>query len=181
MLRSLAAAVVALAAVIAGGPAGAAGDLPITAFFGQFAGKGLARNDMSEYFALTVRDLDVTIMPRGQGFALTWTTVLRQGGDPANPNVKRKSTSLTFIPAGRYNVFRSVPQVDPMSGTAYAWARIKGQTLTVHSLVITGDGSYELHTYDRTLTPLGMELKFTRLRDGEATRSVTARLTKEGN
>ncbi len=182
MLRSLAAAALGLAAVVAGGVAEAAQDLPITAFAGRYVGTGVARNDLSEYFALTVRDLDVTIRPRGQGgFALSWTTVLRGGGDPDNPKVKRKSTALTFVPAGRPGVFRSATQADPMSGRPYSWARIKGNTLTVHSLTITDDGSYVMHTYDRTLTGYGMELKFTRLRDGEATRSVTGKLTKEEN
>jgi hypothetical protein len=181
MLRNLAAAALGLAAVVAGGAAEAAQDLPITAFAGRYVGTGVARNDLSEYFALTVRDLDVTIRPRGQGFALSWTTVLREGGDPDNPKVKRKSTALTFVPAGRPGVFRSATQADPMSGRPYAWARIKGNTLTVHSLTITADGSYLIQTYDRTLTGFGMELKFTRVRDGETTRSVTGKLTKEEN
>ena len=43
---------------------------------------GLARDDLSDYFDLTVRDLGVTIAVRGQGFNLAWTTVLRDRGDP---------------------------------------------------------------------------------------------------
>ena len=180
MLRSLTVAL-ALAAGFAGAPAGAAQDLPIAAFAGQFVGTGLARNDLSVYFDMTVRDLDVRIALRGQGFALTWTTVLRDKGNPDNPTARRKTSALEFVPAGRRGVFRSATPSDPMSGQAYAWARIKGQTLTVHSLIIGGDGSYEMHTYDRTLTPFGMDLKFTRVSDGEPTRSVTAKLTKEAN
>ena len=182
MLMRLAAAALGLAAVVAGGAAEAAQDLPITAFAGRYVGTGLARNDLSEYFALTVRDLDVTIRPSGQGgFALDWTTVVRHSGDPDNPKVKRKSSALTFVPSGQPGVYRSATQADPMSGRPYTWARIKGNTLTVHSLTITDDGSYLMQTYDRTLTGYGMELKFTRLRDGEATRSVTGKLTKEEN
>ena len=180
MLRSLAAAW-ALVAVFAGAPASVAQDLPIAAFAGQFAGTGLARNDLSEYFDLTVRDLGVTIAVRGQGFNLAWTTVLRDRGDPDNPTARRKSTTLDFVASGRAGVFRGATPSDPMSGQPYAWARIKGQTLTVHSLVIAADGSYEMHTYDRTLTPFGMDLKFTRVSDGEPTRSVTAKLTKQAN
>ncbi len=170
----------ALATVFAGAPAGAAGDLPIAAFAGQYLGKGLARTP-SEYFDLTTRDLGVTITVRGQGFTVTWTTVIRDRGDPDNPTAKRKSATLDFVASGRAGVFRGAAPSDPMSGQPYAWARIKGQTLTVHSLVITGDGSYEMHTYDRTLTPFGMDLKFTRVSDGEPTSSVTAKLTKEAN
>ena len=67
----------------------------------------------------------------------------------------------------------------PTSSTGcYAWAYIKGQTLTVHSLVIDETGSYTMHSYDRTLTGLGMELEFTRVRDGEPTKTVTGKLTK---
>ena len=179
MARRLMVAAVALGVLVAGAAAGAAQDLPISAFAGRYVGAGLARNDLSEYFNLTARDLDVTIRPQGGGFALSWTTVLREGGDPGNPNVKRKTTARTFAPAGRPGVFRAVTAVDPLSGQPFAWARIRGQTLTVHSLVITEDGSYEMHTYDRTLTGQGMELRFTRVRDGETTRSVTGTLTKE--
>lgn len=181
MAGRLMVAAVALGVLVAGGAAGAAQDLPISAFAGRYVGAGLARNDLSEYFALTARDLDVTIRPQGGGFALSWTTVLREGGDPDNPNVKRKTTARTFVPAGRPGVFRAVPAVDPLSGQPFAWARIRGQTLTVHSLVVAEDGSYEMHTYDRTLTGQGMELRFTRVKDGETTRSVTGTLTKEGN
>ena len=180
MLRNLAAAW-ALVAVFAGAPASVAQDLPIAAFAGQFVGTGLARDDLSEYFDLTVRDLGVTIAVRGQGFNLAWTTVLRDRGDPDNPTAKRKTTALDFVATGRAGVFRGATPSDPMSGQPYAWARIKGQTLTVHLLVIAADGSYEMHTYDRTLTPFGMDLKFTRVSDGEPTRSVTAKLTKQAN
>ncbi|MFQ5984730.1 MAG: hypothetical protein ACE5LL_04350 [Alphaproteobacteria bacterium] len=175
MLRRFAVAV-ASAALSAGA---AAQDLPITAFAGHFVGTGLARSDLSEYFDLTVRDLDVRITPRDGGFALTWTTVIRVG-DPDDPEIKRKSTAMFFVPAGRPNLFRGAPEVDPLSGRPFAWARVKDQTLTVHWLVITDDGSYEVQTYDRTLTGEGMKLEFTRVRDGEPVRSVTGLLTKEG-
>ena len=181
MARRFLAGLLVLAAFEFVAPAARAADLSIAAFAGRFVGSGLARDDVSEYFDLTVRDLDVTITLQGAGFNVAWTTVLREGGDPDNPNIKRKSSSISFVPTDRPGVFRGAPAVDPMSGDTYAWARIKGQTLTVHSLVIAADGSYEMHTYDRTLTPFGMDLKFTRVSDGEPTRSVTAKLTKEAN
>jgi hypothetical protein len=159
-------------------PAAWAADLSINAFVGRFVGSGLARDDVSEYFDLTVRDLDVAITREGAGFNVAWTTVLREGGDPDNPKIKRKSSAVSFVPSDRPGIFRGAQSADPMSGSAYAWARIKGQTLTVHSLVIDEIGSYTMHTYDRTLTGLGMELRFTRVRDGEPTKTVTGRLTK---
>jgi hypothetical protein len=182
MLRKLAASIVVFAAVltgmVAGGAPGMAGNLPIAAFAGHFSGTGLARNDLSEYFNLTVRDLDVVLTLRDDGFVLTWTTVQREGGDPDNPKVRRKSTTLAFLPTDRESVYRAFGGGDPLSGGRYAWARIREQTLTVHSLVIADDGSYEIHTYDRTLGGTGMDLRFTRVRDGETTRSVTGKLTK---
>ncbi len=178
MVRRFLAGMLILAAFEISMPAARAADLSINAFAGHYVGSGLARNDVSEYFDLTVRDLDVTIRPEGAGFNIAWTTVLREGGDPDNPNIKRKSSSISFVPAGRPGVFRGAQPVDPMSGSAYAWARIKGQTLTVHSLVIDEHGSYTMHTYDRTLTGLGMELEFTRVRDGEPTKTVTGKLVK---
>jgi len=178
MVRRFLAGILMLAAFEISIPAARAADLSINAFAGHYVGSGLARNDVSEYFDLTVRDLDVTIRPEGAGFNVAWTTVLREGGDPDNPNIKRKSSSIDFVPAGRPGVFRGAPSVDPMSGDAYAWAYINGQTLTVHSLVIDETGSYTMHSYDRTLTGLGMELRFTRVRDGEPTKTVTGKLVK---
>ncbi len=175
------AAGLAVAAFMAVAPAGAAEDVSIEAFAGRFVGSGLARNDLSEYFDLTLRDLDVTISVKGAGFAISWTTVLRDKGDPDNPQVRRKSTSLTFAPSDRPGVYRGNQEADPLDGRPYTWARLHGQTLTVHSLVIAADGSYELQSYERTLSGAGMALKFTRVRDGETTRSVTGRLIKESD
>ncbi len=178
MARRFLAGLLVLAAFEFAVPAARAADLSIAAFAGRFVGSGLARDDVSEYFDLTVRDLDVTITPQGAGFNVAWTTVLREGGDPDNPKIRRKSSSINVVPAGRPGLFRGAPSVDPMSGEAYAWARIRRQTLTVHSLVIDENGSYTMHSYDRTLTGLGMELEFTRVRDGEPTKTVTGKLTK---
>ena len=172
------AAVAVLAALLAGGAARAGEDLTIEAFSGRFVGSGIAKNDLSEYFALTVRDLDVRITPEAGGFALSWTTVLRQGGDPDNPDVKRKTGAIYLVPTDRAGVFRGAADMDPLAGVPFVWARIAGQTLTVHSLVVDNDGSYEIQTYDRTLTGTGMDLKFTRVRDGQPVRAVTGKLVK---
>ncbi len=180
MLVRLAATVAVLAGLLASGAARAGEDLTIEAFSGHFVGTGIAKNDLSEYFALTVRDLDVRITPEEGGFALSWTTVLRQGGDPDNPDVKRKAGAIYFVPTDRAGVFRGAVDMDPLAGVPFVWARIAGQTLTVHSLVVHDDGSYEIQTYDRTLTGEGMDLKFTRVRDGEPVRTVTGKLAKIG-
>ncbi len=157
--------------------------LPIEAFKGRFVGSGVAQNDFSDYYGMTVRDLDVTISTGGAGsagggFTVAWTTVIRKG-DPDNPKIKRRSNQIAFAPSGRPNVYRAVKAVDPASGEPYAWARIAGNTLTVYSMIIHDDGGYEIHQYDRTLTGTGMELEFSRLRDGERGLGVSARLIKE--
>lgn len=173
--------VAAVAGALAAAAPGAASDVSIKAFAGHYVGTGIAKNDLSQYFGMTVRDLDVRIIPQGDGFALTWTTVIRRGGDPDDPDVKRKTASLSFVPTDRPHVFRAATVGDPLAGTPFVWARIAGQTLTVHSLVIHDDGSYEIQSYDRTLTGSGMELRFTRVRDGEPVRTVTGNLAKVGN
>ena len=130
-------------ALLLGAGAGAA-SLPPAAFFGTFQGSGYAENSDSLYFGTTVRDLDVVIAPAGGGFNVTWTTVIRGGGDPDKPNTRRKTQTVAFAPSGQHGVFRGTPSGDPLSGNPYVWARIEGQTLTVYILNITADGAYEM-------------------------------------
>ena len=151
--------------------------LPIEAFKGRFVGSGIAQNDLSDYYGMTVRDLDVTPASAG-GFTVVWTTVIREG-DPNNPKIKRNSKQITFAPSGRPHIFRAVAAADPAGGGAYAWARLAGHTLTVYSLIVHDDGGYEIHQYDRALSGTGMKLQFTRVRDGERGLGVSARLIKE--
>ena len=157
-------------------------DLSIKAFSGTWSGSGLARNDESDYFGLTIRDLDVTIQPAGEGFVLGWTTVLREGGDPNNPDVKRKSESITFVPSGRPGIY--VPEGgagDPVASGRSMWAFIEGQTLTVNVVSVLEDGEFQLQRYDRALTDLGMELEFMRVSGHGVARAVSGRLTKRSN
>ena len=180
MLARFATAVWVSLAVLAGAPALAGENLPIEAFAGHFEGTGIARDEVSKYFDETVRELAVTIVPEGGGFALSWSTVLRQGGDPDDPDVRENAHALFFEPTDRANVFQGAVELDPLGGWPFVWARISGNTLTVHSLLVHEDGSYEIQTYDRTLSGMGMELHFTRLRDGKLVRSVTGKLIKTG-
>ncbi len=156
-------------------------DLTPAHFFGTFQGSGFAENRDSIYFGTTVRDLDVVIAPSGDGFNVEWTTIIRSGGDPARPNVRRKSQNATFTPTGRKGVFRGAPSGDPLSGKSYIWAKIEGNTMTVFIMNIGDDGAYEMQSYARTLSGYGMDLVFSRLRDGEPVRSARAKLTKFAN
>ena len=155
-----------------------AADLSIKAFYGKFQGGGVAENDDSLYFGVTARDFDVDIQPAGSGFSVTWTSVIHTGGTPGKPEARRKTSVRTFNAIGRAGIWRADESKDPVGGGELCWARIKDNTLTVYLMVVRDDGAYELQQYDRTLLPTGMEMTFTRLRDGEKVRRVKGRLVK---
>lgn len=163
-------------------PAPVSRDLSIKAFFGTFTGTGLAKTEDSAYFGVTVRDLDVKIEAMGSdGFQAKWTSVIRSGGDPARPRVRKREAVLQFTPMGHDNLYRGTESGDPLDGKMMAWARINRNTLLMHMLQINDDGSYDFETYARTLSGGGMELVYTRVRDGEAYRSVKGKLIKQSN
>ncbi len=179
MMRSIRLAILAL--LLATGPAAAQDRLPLEAFVGTWSGTGIAEDDDSLFFAVTARDLDIVIRPEGDGFRIDWTTLIRSGGDPANPDVRRRSASLVLQPAGRPGLYRAPESGDPLQGGTMSWARIHGNTLSLYQLVLNEEGGYELTNYDRTLTDLGMESVFQRIRDGEVVRVVRGRLVKTGS
>jgi len=167
--------------LIASGRSVVAADIGIEAFRGHFVGAGISRTEASDYFGLTVRDFDITIVPAGDGFSISWTTVLREGGTPNEPNIRRKSASLSFVPSRRAGIWHASDAKDPLAGGPAAWAYIEETSLMVHSLTIADDGNYAVQTYRRKLTDLGMELTFVSVRSGETTRMVEGRLTKSSN
>ena len=181
-LNCAAAAVLVLVLLWGATPrAGAAEQLSIEAFYGNFQGSGIARTDASDYFGLTLRDFDVTVRPEGAGISISWTTVLRQGGDPDNPDVRRKSNSVVFVPSDLPGVYRAAESGDALAGQPLAWAYVRGYTLTVHSLVVLDSGDYVMQTYNRTLSDMGMALEFISVENGETARRVEGRLTKRAD
>jgi len=156
-------------------------NLPISAFYGHFQGSGVAENSDSLYFGVTVRDLDVRISPEAPGFYVEWTSVIRSGGDPNNPDVRKRTQRMSFLPSGKPGVFNAVGAQDPRSPEGLGWTSINERTLTVHVMRITATGGYVIQTYDRTLEGTGMRLKFTNVSNGEPKRQVDARLVKVGN
>lgn len=160
------------------GGAAAQDTVSVSAFYGQWSGSGVSESDVSLYFRLTSRDLDVSISPQGDGFEVNWTTVQRQRGNPDNPTPERKSSVLRFVPTDRPNVWRATGSSDPLLDEHYAWARLLGQTLTVHTLAIAENGGYDMQVYKRTLSPLGMNLEFVAFRNGEERRTAKGRLVK---
>jgi len=175
------AAIVGAVFLVLAGPIGAnAQTLPIDAFYGHFQGSGIAENEDSLYFGVTVRDLDVRIGPQSNGFYVEWTSVIRGGGDPNNPDVRKRTARVAFSPSNRPNVFTSKTATNAM-GDGLIWARILGQTLTVNVMRVSENGSYTVQTYNRTISGTGMTLKFVNTTDGEPQRQVEARLVKVGN
>ena len=163
-------------------PSRTAAPLKLAAFFGSFAGHGLSDGDDSAYFGVTQRDLDVQISPAGEaGFSVAWTTVLRAGGDPKAPNVRRRSVTMTFAPGPRPGLFHATDNGDPLGGGMVSWARISGNTLMIEQFDVLADGRHETQTYARTLAGTGMKLVYTRVVDGERTRHVRGDLVKNAN
>ncbi len=180
MTRRLVAAAAGLlaAALLVAAPARADDHLTPAGFYGTWSGGGVSENKDSVYFAMTARDIDVAIEPAGDGFKVSWTTVIRRGGDPNHPNVRHVKTSRTFVPTGQPGVWRCADSGDPLAGKEVCWARIDNRTLSVRQFVLLDHGIYEIQQYDRTLGPTGMQLRYTLLREGSAVRTVTGRLVK---
>lgn len=155
-------------------------NLSINAFFGEFRGIGVSKNRDSIYFGSTVRDFGVLIRPSGAGFSIEWTTVIRRGGNPNRPKTKQKRQKFIFQPTNQPGVFRLPNSPDYMSSQPLAWARVNRNTLNVYLLSISSEGIYSMQKYARTLTPMGMDFIFTRLRDGEPIRSIKGKLVKHG-
>ncbi len=163
-------------------PARAEAPLNIEAFFGTFQGSGLADGDDVAYFGVTDRDLDVRIGPAvDRGFTVQWTTVLREGGSPKAPKIRRRTATMTFAPGPNPGVYRAIENGDPLAGGIISWARISGHTLTIHQFTVTADGRHEIQTYARTLSGSGMSLVYTRVIDGERLRRVRGKLVKNGD
>ena len=153
--------------------------LDLKAFFGTFVGSGVADGDDTTYYGVTERDLDVRISGTADnGFTAAWTTVLRAGGDLQNPNVRRRSTTVTFRPGPRPGMYTATDNGDPINGGMVTWARITRSTLTIYMFSVQEDGRHDIQTYARTLGGTGMDLVYTRIVDGERQRRVRGKLSK---
>jgi hypothetical protein len=174
-------AVAAVGAAVAPRPAAAGDDRPIADFFGQYRGKSISEAGDE----LSPRDLDVQIGKwQNDGFTLHWTTVIRRADKPKHQsytiNFRSSNRSSIYGSAMHRDQFNNTVPLDPLKGEPYVWARILDATLTVYALLITDDGGYEMQVYDRTLTPSGMSLRFSRLRDGQQLRLITGELERVG-
>ena len=173
---------IACAALLALAATPASADVSIKAFYGEWVGTAISETEQSATFPLTVRDIGVTVKAiEGGGFALTWSTVQRQKGDPSAPTEELKATTVAFMPAGASNLWRAAEQADPINGGTLYWAALRGNTLTVNALAVDERGLAEIQIYKRTLTVNGMELEFVRIVDGDIVRRASGKLTKFSN
>lgn len=152
-------------------------------FFGRYSGQAISSTEEG----LSKRDLSVRIQDAGKGaFTVDWITFTRKD----DGRRKRKSYSITFRPTPRDGVFGSAMRsdkfghavpLDPLKGEPYVWARIQGETLTVYALHIIEDGGYEMQEYARTLSDDGLDLRFSRVRNGERLKLITGSLLRYGD
>lgn len=129
------------------------------------------------------RDMSVSISESKTGFIVRWSSTTHRDG-----RAKEKSYRIVFVPTERSDVFAAAMKLnvfghqvplDPMKGEPYVWARIKGDTLSVYSLFVNGDGGYELQQFDRSLVEGGLQLEFQRVSNGVAQRSISTFLTRD--
>jgi len=152
----------------------------IAPFIGEYKGRAISHSGSG----LDERDLSVLIEEKGDGFEVEWTTISHGS---SSGKLKKKSYTVAFIPTKRPNIYSSAMKtnvfggrqaMDPLKGDPYVWARIDGRTLTLFALIITDEGGYEIQVYNRTLTDVGMDLQFSRVRDGVVLKQIGGKLER---
>ena len=175
------AAAAALIALMLAAPPGGARAASLEPLFGTYVGvaklEDIAKGDVRQ------RDMDIVIEPYKQGgFRIQWVNVTLVDGKRAVPGVERRVQTVLFEPAqdrdffieaAESNPFREREETRPMRGDPVRWASLDDQGLHVYSFVVLEDGSYELQVYDRTLTDIGLDIKFQRIVDGAVMRQIT--------
>jgi hypothetical protein len=155
--------------------------VPLGGFCGDYEGQTISSTENG----LSKRDLSVSIRDCDKGFTVNWTTITHK----RDGRLKRKSYTIDFRPTERETVFASAMRtnmfggkvpLDPLKGDPYVWARVSGATLTVFALIVTHDGGYEMQVYDRTIAENGLDLKFSRFRDGVQLKQITGKLIRTG-
>lgn len=151
-------------------------------FIGHWKGSGISETDDSIFFAVTVRDMDVTVTPiDGTSFTLAWTTIMRESGDPNNPEVEKKSAEIKFRAQGAPGVYRAIEMGDPLKSEPIWWSRVDGTALYTYMMRINEDGTWVVQKYTREVTGQGMTVTFERIADGQPVREVRGRLVKHSN
>jgi hypothetical protein len=177
-MRRFAFSALLLLACVVAGPALAAAKLDD--FFGSYVGVAEVMDENGEL--AEQRDMDIVIMPfRRGGFHIRWVNVTLVDGRRDLPGVERRVSEVVFEPRddggffveGRINnPFTSREEIEPMAGDPVRWAKLDDDGLHVFSFVVLPDGQYELHTYTRQLTDVGLDLFFERVVDGVLLRRI---------
>ena len=151
-------------------------------FFGTYVGVAEVK-DFRGGGAVRQRDMDIVIEPYKQGgFRIHWVNVALVDGKRAAPGVERRVQTVLFEPAedrgffvevAESSPFRERGETHPMRGDPVRWASLDEEGLHVYSFLVLEDGRYELQVYDRTLTDIGLDIRFQRIVDGEVVREIT--------
>jgi hypothetical protein len=144
------------------------------AFYGRFQGTGFTHDPNAALFGLGARDLDVEIGAAEGGFFVSWTTVMQSATDKG---AKTKSSKVVFVPSGRPGLYTGHAE-GSQANEGMSWASIGNGAMTVRLLHIQDDGTYEIQTYQRSLTDDGMFVFFRSDLDGAVMKVVTAQLRK---
>lgn len=170
-------AVMVLVAGLNVAPDAAAQDNRIAPFLGQFVGQIVFGTDRG----LEKRELDVTIRREGAGFSVEWSTIAQKAGG----KIKTRTHFVAFgkpdrrgiyLPTGKVDRFGANVVVDPLKGGPQVWADVSGKTLTVNAMIHTDRGGLEKQVYQRTLIPGGLELNFSRTRNGQPLKSLHVKM-----
>lgn len=168
-----------VASVLLAATAAQAQDAGIQRFFGTYTGEAISESGDE----LDKRDINAEITPQGKGFKVRFTVVLKRGSDKP----RRDEYTIAFLPSKRPNIYSSAMRTDvfgnavpkdPLVGDPYMWARVDGNKLWRYALFVTDAGGYEMQTYEYTLVPGGLDLRYSRVRDGEVLRTVSGKLKK---
>lgn len=168
--------------VLSASLAAAAADRKVEDFYGAYLGHG---GEVTTDGAVqgapekTTRFSQVIVRPAPQerGFTVEWST-LKLKGDELPSQADTKTYIQTFRATDRPNLYRDVTSGDPNLGADTAWAVINGNTLSMVQVTVAPDGNYFVVQYDRTLTAMGMDVRFTRFENGRIVRAVQLNLLK---
>ena len=171
--------------------AGAAAEDPtIEDFAGDWRGAELRVSGAAEDLKPSPADLDVQVVAADAGFQMSWTVFRRAEGG----TFESQKIDASFAPTERPGVFAFEPgssslltrlfadpaTANPLEGEALLWARLAGATLTVYSLAIDTDGSFDLDRYARTLTDQGMTARYDHRIENDLILTVEGRLERAG-
>jgi len=161
---------VGFAAILVASVAQAA-DRKVDDFVGRWIGTGQATEGAVNPVATQSRDSEVIVERVADGFKISWTTMSSDIDDGSKAKVK--ASTLTFKATKKPGLYVDVKSGDPLKGKKSTWARISGDSLTINQLVVGDDGSWDVTTYERTLSGADkMKLLFTRITNGTVARQA---------